>query len=809
MNETVKIWQYGGLEIGFGAEGGGFPTRVGFVDDHANTVISTDKGYISCQLGDGRVVYPYLPKDFCVYESDSGDAHYIEYRKIPWRDEAGDIIPDFYLSLTYELWPDGSTFVNSYFLVENTLGPDIRDFILEIPLTLEQYNAVNMGMAQRPEKLDVSMIQSAAPERFVPSGSNRNLEKHIVPYVSFDCSRQNGKAAHLEYFVEGQNALSGSPAETRSEIIWRESGPVVRWNFQTEWSSCHGRPRQWRNQWGWLITTPPAKRHHPPLRMYHYIDNHIHYPSDRQIAKMAAANADVLVLHESWRIDVQDGGIPYDSHEFERVVDRAHHHGIRIAVYIRGNEASATEGACQWFDSLLQKNYDGLYIDFGGPFHEVSLPDESYQTGRMHFRRHYIKLRKLRERVGPEGLLLSHTGPLFSGLGFSGDIIDSYVSGEGERGIMLRDRLCHEYFSAAYTSCGSLWTAAFPEYGTSRMVPFMASTGQFPHSPLGVQFASSSLSHPRDPGINDVYLRPLWKLWGVFANQRDVEIYNRYNSVDVVSVDCDETGFYLMVSKDRSSALLIIANYSDNMRRCAASIQPHMAGLVMSESMAGWDLTPTLESPGEANKVNVNDVFTADLDAYGIAGRLLTNDPEEWRAVLSVYAEPYPCVDEAGELYLCDITEQKILRNEPTASSALYIQVIIHNLPIPYEETLWWDLYENALNLVVFDLEGEIKSLGWISKDGLVAEIPPVDKYIWPGHESPWVNLHDILPSGKHRLGIRSWHLGEPFYSFVSVVISPGADREMLGAYTLDFKNEIEPDRSCITFSVELKGAGS
>jgi F0F1-type ATP synthase alpha subunit len=31
-------------------------------------------------------------EDFSVYESDSGDAHCVEFRKIPWRDETGKIV---------------------------------------------------------------------------------------------------------------------------------------------------------------------------------------------------------------------------------------------------------------------------------------------------------------------------------------------------------------------------------------------------------------------------------------------------------------------------------------------------------------------------------------------------------------------------------------------------------------------------------------------------------------------------------------------------------------------------------------------
>lgn len=50
-------------------------------------------------------------------------------------------------------------------------------------------------------------------------------------------------------------------------------------------------------------------------------------------------------------------------------------------VYIRGNEDSVVEEYADWFDKYLIRNYDGLYMDYGGPFHYQTPPDESAQGG--------------------------------------------------------------------------------------------------------------------------------------------------------------------------------------------------------------------------------------------------------------------------------------------------------------------------------------------------------------------------------------------------------------------------------------------
>lgn len=109
-----------------------------------------------------------------------------------------------------------------------------------------------------------------------------------------------------------------------------------------------------------------------------------------------------------------------------------------------------------------------------------------------------MKLRELRKTIGPDGVFYIHTGPLFSALGLN--FADGYVSGEGEQGILLKGRTEHEYFSMSSAAHGTLWTAAFPEYGTPAIVPFLAAAGQAPAQHAGnaaPEFVSGSPVRPR------------------------------------------------------------------------------------------------------------------------------------------------------------------------------------------------------------------------------------------------------------------------------------------------------------------------
>ena len=138
-----------------------------------------------------------------------------------------------------------------------------------------------------------------------------------------------------------------------------------------------------------------------------------------------------------------------------------------------------------------------------------------------------------------------------------------------------------------------------------------------------------------------------------------------------------------------------------------------------------------------------------------------------------------------------------------TVQKELYLQLTVPNLAVPYEESMWWDLFENAMQFGYFDSENNFVELGWISRNGLVEEMPDKADYIWPGYSSPWLTLHEILPQGLHKLGIKSIHLDEPFYSFISLILSPSPNENDLNAYKLRFFNEID-DRSFLKFNIYL-----
>jgi hypothetical protein len=342
--KSVTVVETSINRIVFGIEGGGFPTLVAIRERNGREVkiMENCKPQLIVQFADGRRAMPYLPDDFQIFRSKFEEADRIEFRRIPFRDEAGNVLDNFLISLRYEFWPDGTVFVNSFFLFESTeTPPAICSFRFECPVRMNEFDRVHSAYIRRQGTVDPNVMDGTLTRRFMEDRKNCHFNNELLPNVNFTC--RGRESAYIEFLMEGHAALSGKRDGVCSGISWNGSNPTVYWDFQCVEHQMVDRPWQWRNQWAWIIAPPPRTRHLPPLRMYHYFDNFIISPTDRQIEKMAENGADLLIMHENWRLDMQNGGIPRDTAGFERIVKKAHSLNMRVAPYIRGSEKSATE----------------------------------------------------------------------------------------------------------------------------------------------------------------------------------------------------------------------------------------------------------------------------------------------------------------------------------------------------------------------------------------------------------------------------------------------------------------------------------
>ena len=64
---------------------------------------------------------------------------------------------------------------------------------------------------------------------------------------------------------------------------------------------------------------------------------------------------------------------------------------------------------------------------------------------------------------------------------------------------------------------------------------------------------------------------------------------------------------------------------------------------------------------------------------------------------------------------------------------------------------------------------------------------------------TPPVDLAALLGPGKHHVVVKSYYHGGSFYNFITVLLTTDA-----GEYALEFRNQLEPDRSELHFELRL-----
>ena len=620
----------GKITVGFPAECGGLPGKVTALEGDGRETVLFDRNswLLEAELEDGLLLRPFAkPENVRVYDDEDDGATHVDFINVTFKDQDGKDHPEYLMTLRHEFYPDGVAFTNMVFFVRDIHSTGIARFELKAKPDFSSFDDMRWCFRERPAVIDGTLI-TAQTERFIQPGGDRDF-KAILPMINFNLTREFAPQLYMEIFMEGHSTLSNKREDAESSLRWDGLSPEISWKMQKR---PFPRPiiNQIRNQWGWAIKPAHTERIQPPWKMYHYFDNYERYPSAETIAAVIASKCDVFIMHENWRMDTQNDGVPFDAEAFEKLRDALHAANIRLAVYIRGTEESVVMRQVSWFKHLLKYNYDGLYMDYGSPYGHSMPPTELYCGGRIPFRRYYHVMRTLRNQIGPDGIFYSHTGPSFSALTMG--FMSGYVSGEGERGLLIRGRKEYDYYSMSAQGVGTLWSAAFPEYASPEIVPYIASSGQYPHNNLGEQFLTSSLVHPRVPGINDRNFVPIWKLWSIVRRERNLRVVNDYNSKDVFAKNSDD-GHYVFISERGNMALAIFANFKDAVREIDASIDFERMGFDVS------NFNKTLLLDGKFQSINAMP-GTIKLGNFGVGGILFTAPELNAEALLDNYLAP-------------------------------------------------------------------------------------------------------------------------------------------------------------------------
>ncbi len=298
-------------------------------------------------------------------------------------------------------------------------------------------------------------------------------------------AREQPYTNQVEMCLEERKPLSGEgDSGMRCEVTgddggskgfsWRLGGPVragTDFSYSNRFGLAFGHLRQNDNAIG--------------QRIAHWQEgnaNLMTYPSDSAIEAMAECGVSLCVLHLYWygRPAYQ----PFDEQDMRRWIASCHERGIKCAVYVTPTDKAGINGINpEWVQGL---DLDGLYFDFGS-VHTMS--GRKYAMGRDYNRAFpamaTLELtRHFREAVGPEGIIISHSG------GYAPDAffhlnLNAYLPGEASaQRAMLNDVRAAAYHSGMAYAVVHPWCEYEP-FQTRHGAATYCAMGGFPHILFG------------------------------------------------------------------------------------------------------------------------------------------------------------------------------------------------------------------------------------------------------------------------------------------------------------------------------------
>jgi len=414
------------------------------------------------------------------------------------------------------------------------------------------------------------------------SAADSVAEKCMLPYVAIDygMGAKSSFTNHVAFFIEDWRALAGAKESSGCMFTRDDRGGMAYTWVLYEGNRRIQAPFTYRNRWGMALGAMRkssrrnlsasrgnnligARYHHTSCGQGHPVDESPDdwpwyvrprfwaqpapsevYPSNETIDNAAKLGANVFVLHQSW---MRCGGsnnwppadyTPQNPKELRRVVERCHANKMRFGLYMRGTEAYALY--MPYWEQFCQRDYDGLYVDWNGPFyynmntaHGCFRPSETHFHAYDYFR--YTKM--LRKRVGENGFLIAHTGACPTMLALA--VFDCYLPGEfSEQKAHLLDSPDTHVQLGMGTCCGTTPISYTAPH--EKAVAYSAGLGTWLQMEQG----------------------PLWQILRSAPLEKSYLYNNLTENLQVVS--SNNPDFHTSVYKvDRSQILLVTANFGE------------------------------------------------------------------------------------------------------------------------------------------------------------------------------------------------------------------------------------------------------
>lgn len=277
------------------------------------------------------------------------------------------------------------------------------------------------------------------------------------------------------------------------------------------------------NRWGLALGHQRRADNAIGQRIAHWQEgnaNLMTYPSDSAIDAMAECGVSLCVLHLYWY--GRPAYTPFDEADMRRWIAASHARGIKCAVYATPTDREGIAGINpEWVQGL---DLDGIYFDFGATH---TLSGRDYADGR--YRRAFPGLatveltRHFREAVGPEGIIISHSG------GYAPDTffhlnLNAYLPGEASvQTAMLTDVRSAAYHSGMAYAVVHPW-CEYEDFQTRHGSATYAAMGGFPHILFGRGTHQDNNYH-RSVYRSAEFALPYWQILSTIPMDAGTRLY--------------------------------------------------------------------------------------------------------------------------------------------------------------------------------------------------------------------------------------------------------------------------------------------
>jgi len=486
------------------------------------------------------------------------------------------------ITLEYEIYPSGAIFVDMLYsigpieteLKTASVSMQIDKKILASP----KYHSKNMSYTRLPCFPTARFAFGVNPERTYTNEIEAALE-YRCPVGDTTLVRP----ASLEPKRSPDGARLTWPL-SRGEGITTIKGPYTYHNRFSLGLGAGTTARKKSNIIGHRI--------YGWMNWFHRAPQDRWYPTHAQIDQMAEKGATVLFLGQDWMRQYSSCGYPHADYTQARdhdnmldIINYAHQRGLRVLIYMRATEPYGLDS--NFFQTYCRRDWDGIYIDWHGMqvvMHEFFYkPDPKFEKAHHSddatynpARDYFLFSQKLREIVGPKGLLLGHSWGCDSGI-LASLTFDGYVSGEYPAQWNMfsnLDTLGRDGMLAGVVA--TPWPVS-KQLRTPEAIAKMAAWGCYPVAL--VSFKSGDLVFPLnlDDPIN-AYPLQYWRILKTIDPDK-TDVYN-WPSENLIAATCSNRDFYCLVYKEnQDSYLLIVANLGSAEAQSEIKLVPEVLSL--------------------------------------------------------------------------------------------------------------------------------------------------------------------------------------------------------------------------------------